>query len=281
MTFFFKQFTLFFTRYKIFKLFFRIKKNVQPFLKLSRVLRIKKKGLAKNLKEFFVILLKRYNANFVKQIIYFYTKKGLKKNIKICVSFLKIVVEYLYLFTYFKKLQKQCIAIKRHFNFNLKIILIKKNFYLTSGTLKFFPSNILRFFSICYFPQNLFIYKSVLALNSTPFNKNFNNSYKNLFFILDKFKISKHFYSRPVTWLLSYSELQIFFFFEYFISKILKYTLIVSKYLILFLKKSLEKSFLLTLAKKKSRSSVFCFKYFKTLLCFVKKKKKVILFEKC
>ena len=219
MTFFFKQFKLFFTRYKIFKLFFRIKKSVQPFLKLSRVLFIIKKGLAKSLKEFFVLLLKRYNANFVKQIIHFHTTKGLKKNSKICVSFLKIVVEYLYIFTYFKKLQKQCIAIKRHFNFSFKIILIKKKFYLTSATLNFFPSNILRFFSICDSSQKLFIYKSGLALNSTPFNKNFNTSYKNLFFLLDKFKISKHFYSRPVTWLLSYSELQIFFFFRIFYFK--------------------------------------------------------------
>lgn len=281
MTFFFKQFTLFFSRYKIFKLFFIFKKNVQPFLKLSRVLYIIKKDLAKNLKEFFVILLKSYNANFVKQILYAHIKNGFKKNRKIRSSFLKIVVEYLYIFTYFKKLQKQCIAIKRHFNFSFKIILIKKNFYLTSSTLNFFPSNILRFFSICDSPRNLFIYKSELALNNTPFSKNFNTSYKNLFFLLDKFKISKHFYSRPVTWLLAYSELQIFFFFEYFISKILKYNLIVSKYLILFLKNLLEKSFLLTLAKKKNRSIVFCFKYFKTILRFVKKKKKVILFEKC
>jgi hypothetical protein len=254
---------------------------MQPFLKLSRVLYIRKKGLAKNLKDFFAILLKSYDANFVKQIIYFHTKSGLKKNSKICFSFLKIVLEYLYTFTYFKKLQKQCIAIKRHFNFSFKLILIKKNFYLTSSTLNFFPSNILRCFSICDLHQNLFIDKSGLALNNTPFSKTFNKSYKNLFFLLDKFKISKHFYSRPVTWLLSYSELQIFFFFENFISKIIKYNLIVSKYLILFLKNFLEKSFLLTLAKKKNRSSVFCLKYFKTILGCVKKKKKVILFEKC
>ena len=280
MIFFFKQLTLFFKKYKIFKTLFVFKKYVLIILKNIKFSYTIEQDLAKESKVFCATLLKHYNSNFIKQIIYLYTKELLKNKRKTFVAFFKRVIKYLYIFYYLKKLQKQCLLLNSYFLIKIKICLIKNKFYLLSHASIFLLPNILSL-NFYGYPKNLFISKEKVGYSKYFLLQKSYKVPKNLFTILEKRKIKKFLYSRPLNWLMLYNEIQIFFFFEMYIYKILSSNRLKDKVVVLLLIRLFEKSFLLTVAKKKKFSMHFCLSSFKPILYFLKKKKKVILFEKC
>ena len=255
MIFFFKQLTLFFKKYKIFKTLFVFKKYVLIILKNIKFPYIREQDLAKESKVFFATLLKHYNSNFTKQIIYLYTKELLKNKRKTFVAFLKRVIKYLYIFYYLKKLQKQCLLLKRYFLIKIKICLIKNTFYLLSHASTFLLPNILSL-NFYGYSKNLFISKEKVGYSKYFLLQKRYKVHKNLFTILEKRKIKKFLYSRPLNWLILYTEIQIFFFFEMFIYKILSSKLLKDKVVVLLLIRLFEKSFLLTVAKKKKSQCI-------------------------
>jgi len=279
MIFFFKHVISFFKKYKIFKTFLALKKYVQISFKNIKFSFIIKQYLAKELKLFCAILIKHYNSNFIKYIIHLYVKGLFKNGYNIFLMFLKRLLKYLYIFYYLKKLQGHCLVLKRYYLITIKICFIKNFFYLFSPNSIFLPARILSFLNFNSSPKDLLLSKKEVERLNYFLIKN--KAPKNLFTVLEKKKIKKSFYSRPLNWLTLYTEIQIFFFFERFIFKILSINLIKNKVLVSYLVSLFEKSCLLTLAKKKQSATYFCLRAFKITLLLIKKKKKVIIFEKC
>jgi hypothetical protein len=282
MNFFFNQFIYFFNKYKLFKKLYFFNKNVNNFFLFPQVGYFFKNCFKKKkFKELFFFLLQKYNSNFIKQIIYFFNNNLLNKKFKKLIICLKKIIIQLYFFNCFQEIKKKLILIAQYFNLKFKMVLIKETFYLSIySTISSLKNN---FLLLNFFINTKYelIFLTNFKYESNYLLKKKNGGYKNLFFILEVVKIKNYFYSRPLKWLTFYSELQIYFFFEFFFLKILEYNRELKQNEKIIIKKLLKQSFLLTIAKKKQRNISFCSHYFKRILNLIKKKKKVILFEKC
>ena len=226
------------------------------------------------LKEVILKLIKKCNSNLIKKILVLYSNKGEKKKYKSFLVYFNKILKYLYILDNVKEIKKKLLLLKKYYH-------IKSNFFCLKGNIcfAFSTSNSL----VKHFLLDTNFKLLVLKLEDFNHLYNFKKSteYKNLYFILYKFEFCNHLYSKPIKWLTLYSVIKIFYLFEFFFFKILKCDLKLNKNNLLRVKMLLEQSFLLTLGKKYNKTKRFCFHSFKNILLILKKKKKVVLFEKC
>ena len=238
---FFFQSQQFLKKYKILIFFLLKKKNSEVCLNFLQYVYLIPQE--KQLKSIIFKLFLKYNSNFLKQLLYLYHIKKCKKVSFFLINYLKKTIKYFYLLDCFKHLKKQLLLTKQLFHIQFSIGFNQKNLYLNVPTSKFLVKIIITFLNI-YNYNNQIVLKN--ECNNLVTKKN--SSYKNLFIIFQKKKISQHFFSRPVKWLIKYSEPQIYLFFEHLYLKIIRCKLIKK----LILQRVLQKSFLLTIKKKGS-----------------------------
>jgi len=261
------KFTSFCKRYKLSNDFALVKKFKKTSVLFSSFFCFGYINITKgHNKKLLFFVLKNYYSNFIKQLIYRYIIIKKKNNNKLLKPLKKVFLS-LYILKSFKELFKKIKRLKHVYNFNYHILIKKNTIYFSSLSDMVLKKKIIAALELCEFGKSLSLKK--------------NSIYKNLLIFLDKRRIIKDRYSRSVNWLTKYSEIQIFYFFENLYLKISQSFFFFKLLELSYIKRLLENSFLLTLAKKKKSSQYLCKVYFKFFFLLLKKKKNIILFEKC